>query len=155
MQTYDLRQFVDLAPLARELDKQELRDAGIFIDEKELCYYRDCPWIVGIVGMEGTQFAGFATLNLGESYWGRIKWNEFYLFPRFRRSKIGKQFYDAVLQVSGNRRLEAQVKGGNSAVGVLSHLGWKKEAELENYDGKGTSYIQLSYRRGVEEIING
>lgn len=152
MQIYDLRQFIDLTPLAGELDKQELRDRGIFIDYKELCYYRDCPWIVAIVGMEGAEFVGFASLNISETRWGRIKLQEFYAWPKYRRTKKIKRFFDSVTGILGDKRAEAIIKEDNDlAIMSALNVGWREETRIENYDGKGNAYIQISFRRGDRE----
>ena len=153
MQIVNLRNANDIHEIVRCLDNEECKDAGIYINEAELRYYRNSPWIEAFILIEKNEVAGFASINLSEKAWGRGTWMEFYIMPSYRHKMCGYKFYKAILTAfAGCHRICSHVRVSNKPMyELLVKLGWKTECVIRRYDRDSKSYYQLSYNRGAKE----
>jgi ribosomal protein S18 acetylase RimI-like enzyme len=152
MKIINLRSIKNVKAVAKYFNNSEAREAGIYINEKELRYYQASPWIEAFVLLKDEGFAGFASFNLSEKVWGRGQWQEFYLSPRHRNQFLGYRFYKEMLKIfKGYQGVRAYVRTTNKAMfDVLRRLGWKEECVIRKYDSVGRSYYQMSLGRGKE-----
>lgn len=149
----NLKNINDIQQVAQVLNKDEVKETGIYVDINELRYYRVSPWISVYILYEQGEIAAFASINLAEKAWGRGEWMEFYLAPGYRGKMLGYRFYKDVLKTfEGCHRICAHVRVSNKPMyGLLVKLGWKTECVIRHYDREGKSYYQLSYDRGAKE----
>lgn len=153
MEIINLRAIKNLKVIAEQLNNDEAREAGIYINGDELRYYQSSPWIEAFILIEKGELAGFASVSFAEKAWGRGQWSEFYLIPEYRHKLCGYRFYKFILKTfDGCHRICAHVRANNKSMYVLLvKLGWKVECVIRRYDKGGKSYYQLSYSRGAKE----
>lgn len=153
MEILNLRTINNLESIAEQLNNDEAKQAGIYLNEAELRYYQATPWIEAFVLIEKGKVAGFASVSFSEKAWGRGQWSEFYLIPEYRHKLSGYRFYKSILKVfEGCHRICAHVRASNTPMYILLvKLGWKVECVIRRYDRGGKSYYQLAYSRGAKE----